>query len=188
MSANIIAETYSNALFDLAKEMNALERFETDLLYAKSILEDHKELGQFLTSPIVAEKGKLDVLGKIFGTSIHTKALHFMYVMIKRRRARYILDTIEAYIAKAREARGIVEAKVIVTEPLSESMKAAVKSKLHAISGKDYLLDEQIDPSIVGGMIIQIGDRRIDFSMARQLDEMKKSLLTLGSVEREVKD
>ena len=105
-----------------------------------------------------------------------------MYVMVKRGRYRYLQDTIRAFIKKSREARGILEAIVTVAEPLTDTLRDDVQAKLQAMTGKDVIVSVRQDPRIMGGIIIQIGDKRIDGSIARRLDELKKTLVRTDSI------
>ena len=108
--------------------------------------------------------------------------MHFIYVMIKRGRDRYIKQAIAAFIKKSREARGILEATVTVAEPITADIEASVQAKLQAMTGKDVIVSVRQDPRIMGGIIIQIGDKRIDGSIARRLDELKKTLVRTDSI------
>ena len=105
-----------------------------------------------------------------------------MYVMVKRGRYRYLQDTIRAFIKKSREARGILEAIVTVAEPLTDTLRDDVQAKLQAMTGKDVIVSVRQDPRIMGGIIIQIGDKRIDGSIARRLDELEKTLVRTDSI------
>ena len=102
--------------------------------------------------------------------------------MVKRGRYRYLQDTIRAFIKKSREARGILEAIVTVAEPLTDTLRDDVQAKLQAMTGKDVIVSVRQDPRIMGGIIIQIGDKRIDGSIARRLDELKKTLVRTDSI------
>ena len=107
---------------------------------------------------------------------------HFIYVMIKRGRHRYIAQAIAAFIQKSREARGILEATVTVAEPITAEVEASVQAKLREVTGKDVILSVRQDPSIMGGIVIQVGDKRIDGSVSRRLEELEKSLLRTNSI------
>ena len=102
--------------------------------------------------------------------------------MIKRGRHRYIAEAIAAFIQKSREARGILEATVTVAEPITADVEASVQAKLREVTGKDVILSVRQDPSIMGGIVIQVGDKRIDGSVARRLEELEKSLLRTNSI------
>ena len=181
MSIEIVADKYSSAMFELAQEQNKLELMEEQLGYVASVMVDQPELRSFLENPIVTEDAKIKLIGKIFDSSIDKVALHFIYV-IKRGRYRYIASTIEAFIKKSRAARGILEATVTVAEPITADVEASVQAKLREVTGKDVILSVRQDPSIMGGIVIQVGDKRIDGSVARRLEELEKSLLRTNSI------
>ena len=182
MSIEIVADKYSSAMFELAQEQNKLELMEEQLGYVASVMVDQPELRSFLENPIVTEDAKIKLISKIFDSSIDKVALHFIYVMIKRGRYRYIALAIEAFIKKSRAARGILEATVTVAEPITADVEASVQAKLREATGKDVILSVRQDPSIMGGIVIQVGDKRIDGSVARRLEELEKSLLRTNSI------
>ena len=99
--------------------------------------------------------------------------------MIHRNRAHYICEALQAFVDRSQEARGIIKATVSVVEPLTEEQSSQLLTKLQTITGKTVILQTRIDPSIVGGLVVQIGDMRIDGSVARRLEELKKAL-TVG--------
>ena len=182
MSTEIVADKYSSAMLELAQEQGNLVTTEENLLYVASVLNEQPELVGFINNPIVEADAKISLLGKVFGTAVEKTVLHFMYVMVKCGRYRYLQDTIRAFIKKSREARGILEAIVTVAEPLTDTLRDDVQAKLQAMTGKDVIVSVRQDPRIMGGIIIQIGDKRIDGSIARRLDELKKTLVRTDSI------
>ena len=180
MSVERIAETYSSAIFELGQESGLLPQFDTDLSYVQDLFSTHEELRQILINPMLEIAGKKKILQQIFGGEVHPLIMNFLNVMVDRRRSPYIMETARAYVKRSRESRGILEAKVTVIEPLSEAMREKVLRKLQEITGK-CVIEEHVDPSILGGMVIQVGDTRIDGSMARRLEELKKSLLNAST-------
>ena len=182
MSIEIVADKYGSAMFELAQEQNNLELMEEQLGYVASVMAEQPELRSFLENPIVTEDAKIKLVGRILESSIDKVSLHFIFVMIKRGRHRYIAEAIAAFIQKSREARGILEATVTVAEPITADVEASVQAKLREVTGKDVILSVRQDPSIMGGIIIQVGDKRIDGSVARRLEELEKSLLRTNSI------
>ena len=182
MSIEIVADKYSSAMFELAQEQNKLDLMEEQLGYVAFVMDEQRELSSFLENPTVTEDAKIKLIGKIFESSLDKVALHFIYVMIKRGRDRYIKQTIAAFIKKSREARGILEATVTVAEPITADIEASVQAKLREVTGKDVILSVRQDPSIMGGIVIQVGDKRIDGSVSRRLQELEKSLLRTNSI------
>ena len=182
MSIEIVADKYSSAMFELAQEQNKLELIEEQLGYVASVMDEQPELRWFLKNPTITNDAKIRLIGTIFESSIDKIALHFIYVMIKRGRDRDIEQAIAAFIKKSRKARGILDAIVTVAEPITADVEASVQSKLREVTGKDVILSVRQDPSIMGGIIIQVGDKRIDGSISRRLEELEKSLLRTNSI------
>lgn len=182
MSTEIVADKYSSAMLELAQEQGNLVTTEENLLYVASVLNEQPELVGFINNPIVEADAKISLLGRVFGDAIEKTVLHFTYVMVKRGRYRYLQDTIRAFIKKSRKARGILEAIVTVAEPLTDTLREDVQAKLQAMTGKEVILLVRQDPTIMGGIIIQVGDKRIDGSIARRLDELKKTLVRTDSI------
>ena len=150
MSTEIVADKYSSAMFELAQEQNKLDLMEEQLGYVAFVMDEQPELSSFLENPTVTEDAKIKLIGKIFESSLDKVALHFIYVMIKRGRDRYIKQTIAAFIKKSREARGILEATVTVAEPITADIEASVQAKLREVTGKDVILSVRQDPSNYG--------------------------------------
>lgn len=188
MSVNVVIDRYATALFELAKEKGLLEAVENDLLYVQSVLEEPNELSTLLVYPSLEADKKCDVLEKLFTEAIQPIALYFLCVMVKRGRARYIEGTIKEYCRRSKEARGIYQAKVIVAQPLSDALQDKLRQKLQTITGKTYEFIVRVDPKIIGGIVIQAGDTRIDASLARRLDDLKDYLFNTGLSEIGVKN
>lgn len=188
MNTDIVAAKYSEAIFSLACEQHILKEMDTDLSYVRDTLNEHTELRAYLNQPIIGIEQKLAVLEKIFSNAIGKMALQFLYVMVNRGRESYIVPAITGYIAKSRESRNITEAFVRVAAPLDDVAKEKLLKKLETLTGKQVILEVAIDESILGGMVIRIGDKVIDASVARNLKELEKSLLKDDMTEIGVKN
>lgn len=175
------AETYGEAIFQLAKENNILEQMETDLLYVKDLLEELPEFRKFIEAPVLESESKIPVIEKVLKDGISEMALHFLFVMIHRGRSRDIEAAINQYVDKSREARGISTAKVWVAREMTPEMQEKLKAKLEAEMGKQMILHVMVDPTLVGGIIVQVGDTRFDASVARRLKDLE-ALLKSGTM------
>lgn len=171
-----LAETYANAIFDIAVEQQNLEQIEADLLYVNQVFDDHAELSSFVESPVVDASAKIALLQELFG-EINQMAARLLYIMIERGRANCIESAIEQFVIRSREARGIVEAKVRVASKMSPETEAKLKARLEEVTGKTILLDIDEDPAIIGGLVVNIGDKQIDASISQRLKGLKNVLL-----------
>ena len=118
-----------------------------------------------------------DTLAKIFKDSLSPIVLQFMYVMIDRRREAALLLAIDGFIDLARKAQHIEVAKIRVVKPLSKEEETKLVASLEAMTGQHIEPLYYVDPSLIGGMVIQIGDKLIDGSLRRQLRDMQHKLL-----------
>lgn len=128
-------------------------------------------------SSLVPPQSKKDTLAKIFKDSLSPIVLQFMYVMIDRRREAALLLAIDGFIDLARKAQHIEVAKIRVVKPLSKEEETKLVASLEAMTGQHIEPLYYVDPSLIGGMVIQIGDKLIDGSLRRQLRDMQHKLL-----------
>jgi F-type H+-transporting ATPase subunit delta len=103
---------------------------------------------------------------------------NFLLLLVDKRREAALPAIIAEYRNLANEARNIAEAEVITAMPLTDAEHKALAVKLSAVTGKNMVLKTQLDTSILGGVIVKIGDKLIDGSVARQLRMLKATLLT----------
>jgi F-type H+-transporting ATPase subunit delta len=137
----------------------------------------HKELATFLYHPRVPLQAKKGLLKSVFGEDVTVYVLNFLLLIVDKRRESFLPQIIEQFIALANEARNIAIAKVTTFLPLSASEEVALTQKLALWTGKNIRLQIHTDPSILGGVIVRLGDKLIDGSVKRQLDRMKLKML-----------
>lgn len=172
-----LAKKYSAAMYAIACEMNALEEVENQLVDIAATVRENDELKNFLSHPMLTKEAKKEVVKKIFADGMLPVVMQFLSVVIDRSRIDLLQEIVEGYVKLSREGRNLEEAKVVSAVPLEAAQEALLVERLKGITGKDILLTKSVDPSIIGGMIVTIGDRLIDGSVTRQLKEMKATLM-----------
>lgn len=177
MIPETIYSKYSQAMFDIASEQKKLTEFGTELKGVRDTFQENPDLWKFLNHPLVPPQSKKDTLAKIFKDSLSPIVLQFMYVMIDRRREAALLLAIDGFIDLARKAQHIEVAKIRVVKPLSKKEETKLVASLEAMTGQHIESLYYVDPSLIGGMVIQIGDKLIDGSLRRQLRDMQHKLL-----------
>ena len=178
---------YSQAMFDIAQESQLLDTMIADMKVVRAVLKDNEELRKFLGNPLITAKAKKETLKAIFDTSVSALVCQFLYVMVDRRREAAITEAIEGFIDLAREAQHIDVAKISLIKPLTAEEEKMLVTKLEQVTGNKIEPLYSIDPSIIGGVVIKIGDRVIDGSLKRQIHNMERALLQ-GGVVNEVTD
>ena len=143
----------------------------------RDIILENPELQKFISHPLVSAQSKKETLKEIFAGDVSPLVLQFLYVMIDRRREAAVVNAIEGFIDLARTAQHIVVAKIRVVKPLSTEEEQKLIASLEDMTGKKIEPLYYTDPSIIGGVVVQIGDRLIDGSLLRQLQDMRHTLL-----------
>jgi F-type H+-transporting ATPase subunit delta len=175
------AERYAKALFDLAVEENALAQSEAGLKQLGQLISDSADLKRLVKSPVFSpdEQGRavaaiLDKLGPIGIVA------NFVKVLTANRRLFILPDAIAAFLQMAARQRGELSAEVTSAEPLTDGQLASLRDALKASLGKDVALATQVDPALIGGLIVKVGSRMIDGSLRTKLNSLKLAMKEVG--------
>ncbi len=177
MSISRISERYAKSLIDLATERNELEPVKRDIEYFLAALQS-RDLLLFLKSPIIQANKKLSVMQAVFGDKAGKTTMAFFDIIIRKGREMYLPDIARAFINQYKNLNEISTVKITTAVPVSDKVLNEIKSKLSDTNTPMNKLDieTQINPDIMGGFIIEIGDKLYDASVQRTLDQLKKEL------------
>lgn len=177
MLTNPLAVKYAQAIYELALEKDLLSVVEEELRLVESTIASYEGLATLIYHPQVLPRVKKETLRNVFGQDVNDVVLNFLLLLVDKRREGILPAAIDEYVKMANQARNIVEAEIITALPLAESQHRALVDKLSLTTGKQIVLKPQIDKSIIGGIIVKIGDKLMDGSVIRQLATLKKALL-----------
>lgn len=172
-----IVRRYATALFGAARKAGLIDRIESDLGLVSYVMETSPRLVDALHSPLVPGASKRDILRDIFADKVHQLTLSYLYLLVNKRREGAILPTEEEFLLLANEARGVVAAEVTTAVRLERDEEARLKARLATMTGKDIHLVKNVDPEIIGGVLVRIGDTVIDGSIRGQLAALREQLL-----------
>jgi F-type H+-transporting ATPase subunit delta len=182
-----VAGRYAQALFDIASEEKVLpqyksmvDRIEGELKAVKDILDGNVELQRLLYHPQITAKAKKELLDQLFKGKISEVTGNFLALLVDRRRETYFSDIVEEFVALANAQRGIMEAKVTTAVELNDTEKGELSSIMARLTGKKVQTSYDIDPSIIGGVIVRMGDKIIDGSIKTRLAAMKDRLKAIS--------
>jgi F-type H+-transporting ATPase subunit delta len=179
--ASGLAGRYAAALFDLADERHALDAVAGDLRELRAMLRDSGDLMRMLRSPVLTrdEQGKaVAAVAERAGLSDLTR--NFLGVVAGNRRLFAVPEMIEAYLRTLAERRGEVTAEVTVAQPLNEARQAALTEQLRRAVGARVAVDIQVDPALLGGMIVKVGSRMVDASLSSRLQRLRLAMRAGG--------
>lgn len=173
MSINRIAARYARPLLDLADEKNVLDKVRKDILNFSEICNTNREFVLMLKSPIIPHAKKAAILKAIFGGKVHEMTSILFDVVTRKHRENLLPNVATEFIRLYNDKMGFQEATVTTTIVLDSSMRKAFEKLVTEISGKKPILKEKINPELVGGYILQLGDQQIDESLSGQLKDLK---------------
>jgi len=177
LSKNLrVSKRYAKALLSLAIENNILDEAYQDMKLVKQVFSYDKELKIVLKSPIIREGKKQGILSRIFEGKVHPLIMHYMRIIARKRRAS-LLDGISSQFINVYKAHLNIEPVNVTTAfPVDHSLREKVLAVAHKLTTKTIEFQEKVDPEIIGGFILDLGDRRYDASIKRKLSEFRKHL------------
>ncbi|PCJ64130.1 MAG: F0F1 ATP synthase subunit delta [Bacteroidetes bacterium] len=177
MASSRIAIRYSKSLLDLAKEGGQIEEVKNDMDVVLAICADSKDLSNLLKSPIVKAEDKKAVLSKVFKNTTDTTK-NFISFLIDKKREEELPMVASYFISSYNDMKGIARATVISAVSLSDETLTQMKSYVEGILGKeDIELTNEVDPAIIGGIIVKHEDKLLDKSVSKELREIRKQLI-----------
>lgn len=175
--AKLVESTYGDALFDLAVQESKVDALFDEAGLVVEAFRDNAELGKLLNHPKVEKEEKQQVIKNIFSKFVSDDMTGLLVIMMSKDRQNEIVDTLEYFIRKVYEYKKIGIAYVKTAKPLNQAQKSAVVSRLLATTSYvDFQMHYEIDESLIGGMVIRIGDRVVDSSIKHKIDELARDL------------
>jgi F-type H+-transporting ATPase subunit delta len=174
--ASSAAKRYAQAVFSLGKERGSLDAWLRDLDLLASVIVD-KRVATFLENPSVGHDRRIEALESALGTGVQPETRNLVRVVIEHNRTALIPEIRDDFADLVRAERGIAVAQVTTAERLTPDEQQLVRAKLEQLSGKRIELELKIDPEIIGGIVIRIGDQVIDGSVRNKLERLRSRLL-----------
>jgi F-type H+-transporting ATPase subunit delta len=172
-----IVRRYATALFRAANKAGIIDQVESDLGLVSYTIESSPRLAKVLRSPQIPRDVKRDILRAIFEGKVHEVTLSYLFLLVDKRREEAMTATEAVFVELANEARGIVVVDVTSAIELTRQEENRLREKLSVRTGKRVELVVHIDPSVIGGMIVKIGDTLIDGSIRGQLIALKEKMI-----------
>lgn len=173
---------YAQALFDLCQETGTTERVAADLAAFAHMAQSSTDLQRFIKSPVFSAEEQVKALDAILTKAeIGGLAANFLKLVASKRRLFAIFDMIRDFNVLNDARKGITRANVTVAEPLKAEHVEALRSALADVSGgREVDIAVKIDPSIIGGLIVQLGSRMVDSSLRTKLTTIRARMIEAG--------
>lgn len=175
--AKLVSKTYGDALFELALEEGRLDEYYEEVQAVLAALEENQELSTLMNHPKIVKEEKMKVMEHIFGEAVSKELNGFLLLIVEKDRFNDMISILAYFINLVKEYKKIGVAHVTTPLPLSENERARVEEKLLATTDyKSLEMDYRIDNSLIGGMVVRIGDRVVDSSIKTKLDKLSREL------------
>ena len=174
MSGSRAAVRYAKAILSFALEQSKEVEVNEDMLLIDTTIEESEDLQLLLNSPVIKSELKKVALKEIFTTKVTSLTIGLIDLLIDNKRLSILSDVTKKYTVLFDKLKGIEVAKVTTAIPLTEALNKQVLSKVKEITGKDATIENIINPDIIGGFILRIGDVQYDASVANKLQGLKR--------------
>ena len=173
-----VIEPYAQAYMSLAKEHNLVDRFSDDVSAILQLLSESEDLRGFVESPMIKPDVKKSVIRQVFGEQLHSYTLNFLLLLVDRGRLLFLSGICRQYQALVRKLKGIALAEVKAAVQLTADQEEQIRQKVQSFTGAQSVdLEVDVDPNLLGGVIIKVGSRVIDASLRGQLRKISNQLM-----------
>ena len=176
MQNQTIARRYATAVLQLAQEKGTVDAVGTELGTIAKTIYGNEDVRRFFLSPVFERKKKEALLLEAFGSKVSDVALHTLLLLVRKRREALLAPIATEYEKLARAAAGKEPLEIVSARPLGPNELDEIVARLGRTYGKAFDVTARTDPSLLGGMRITMGDRRIDGSLSGRLDDLAREL------------
>jgi F-type H+-transporting ATPase subunit delta len=170
-----LASRYAKSLLDLAIEKGQLEKVYDDMLYLQQLTKGSRDFLNLLRSPIVSSEKKLAAVEAVIGKNVSEMTAAFARLLINKNREGELPDIIMAFIKQYKEYKGIHTVKLTTAVPVTDAVKNQIIDQVRKTSGMQNIeVESVVNPNIIGGFVLQTGDKLIDVSIAYDLKNVSR--------------
>lgn len=171
-----LAREYGEGLYELARDEELSQLLHEQLGDVGALIKQQPEFIRLLCSRAIERGRRLKVVDETFGNHVHPYIINFMKLLVEKEHFDSFLLCCEWFHSRFNEDNGIVEAFVTSAVPLTEAEDSALRGRLAKISGKQVKLIATVDPSVIGGVRVEMDGRRYDNTIQDRLGRLKRSL------------
>lgn len=170
---SVVGDRYAESLFDLAKEENQVTQYLDDIKLVGEVLDSDPQIVQFFNHVLIENDKKI----QSFKGNVDQYVLNFLKLLVQSRRIRYIDDIVKSYINLSNQYLGIEEGVIYTPYELTDQQIQDIEKAISQKENKKVTLKVSIDPSLLGGIKVQIANRIYDGTIKNKVEMLKKELL-----------
>lgn len=174
---SVVGDRYAESLFDLAKEENKVTQYLDDIKLVGEVLDSDPQIVQFFNHVLIENDKKIQLLDQSFKGNVDQYVLNFLKLLVQSRRIRYIDDIVKSYINLSNQYLGIEEGVIYTPYELTDQQIQDIEKAISQKENKKVTLKVSIDPSLLGGIKVQIANHIYDGTIKNKVEMLKKELL-----------
>lgn len=171
-----LSERYAKALFNLGDKQNSLQEWLESLTSINDFINQTPRLYDYFTSPLPSPEKQEATFIKLFKPCLTTEPLNFILILLRKRRFGELNSIMKAFKKMVFEKFGLLQGVITTPLPLNNTAKEALTKEWGTILNRKLVLDEIIDPTLIGGGILSFENKRIDFSLKGKLQKLQNNL------------
>lgn len=175
--AKLISKRYAVALFELAKETDKIDLFNSQVELIYNSIKNDKEFLTVLNHPRISGGEKFNLFQNIYKNNISEEILGLISIVVNKNRETEILEILETFLELVKDYKGITTAYVFSAIALNDEQLTKIKENLSKNLNKEIIIEASVKPELIGGLLINVDGKVIDNSIKRNLDDIKKSLI-----------
>ncbi len=172
-----VAKAYGGALYELSTETNTSKEMLEELEVLRQSFEENPKFAKLLTTPTIKKEERLTILDECFRGKVQQHILNFLKILTENGTVAQFPNCVKEFRARYNHDNNIEEAIVVTAVPLSSELTAKLTNKLETITGKTILLTCKVDPSVLGGVRLEMDGVQLEGSVKHRLDALRQSLL-----------
>lgn len=169
-----LARVYAKALIDLANEQDQLEEVKTDMEKVAQLIKNSREFDVMLSSPVIKAGKKAAVLREIFTGKVSETSMHFLELVAKHGREGALAAIAQGFKNMYLAQKGYASAVVTTAYKLTEAELSDLNQRIATATGKQIETENKVNPDIIGGIILRVGDRQYNSSIATELERLRR--------------
>lgn len=171
-----VARRYARALYGVAAEKNQADQFLSELRAVLKLVNDQKDIGEFLNSPTADAKVKARAITAAFDGKVQQEISNLILLLVEKGRFGALDEITAAFETETDLARGITRGHVRSASPLEADQRKSLEETAKKLTGKQVLLKYDLDPTLVGGLVAQVEGWAFDDSLTSHLNALKEEL------------
>lgn len=174
--AELVARRYAGALFEVGVEENKLDSFEQELEVIAAAFAGNKEFSSIFKAPMVPKEEKKSLIENIFKGKASDELVNFIKILVDKDRISVLDEINREFVKLVNEHNNIEDAVAISAVPIDAERLEALKAQLTKVTGKNIKIKNEINPSVMGGILVRIGNEEIDGTVKGRLDRLEEEL------------